>query len=312
MTAIGNTHDAAVTSDLSFLWLEVTGKCNLFCSHCYADSSPQADLYGDMTYSDWTRVLDEAAELGCRSVQFIGGEPTMHPRLGDLVDHANHTGFEFIEVYTNATRLGKKLLGCFQRNSVHLATSFYSDDPVVHEQLTGDEGSWQRTVTGIENALAAGLAVRVGVIETGRNLGHGERAVAYLRTLGIQKVRIDRERGVGRATRDGHYPEGERYDELCGECWDGKLCVTCSGETFPCVFARATPLGNVKSGLAAILRSTTLAGFRRTVRSFGGDEQQCNPLSSCNPDNCNPNACNPDDCNPLGSNCNPCNPCGPA
>src|SRR6516165_7403770 len=108
--------DRAVRNDLSFLWLEITAKCNLFCTHCYADSGPQGELYGDMTYSDWTRVLNEAAELGCRSVQFIGGEPTMHPRLEDLVDQANHRGFEFIEVYTNVTRLGGKLLGCFQRN----------------------------------------------------------------------------------------------------------------------------------------------------------------------------------------------------
>lgn len=136
MTTAEIVHDVSVMNDLSFLWLEITAKCNLTCSHCYAESGPQVELYGNMTHGDWTSVLDEAAELGCRSVQFIGGEPTMHPRLHDLVDHANHRGFEFIEVYTNATRLGTKLLGCFQRSGVHVATSFYSDDPVVHEQIT--------------------------------------------------------------------------------------------------------------------------------------------------------------------------------
>src|SRR5208282_4017780 len=169
----------SVTNDLSFLWLEITAKCNLLCSHCYADSGPQADLHGNMTHGDWTRVLDGAAELRCRSVQFIGGEPTLHPRLSDLVDHANHRGFEFIEVITNATRLGKELVGCFQRSGVHVGTAFYSDDPLVHEHVTQGKGSWQRTVAGIETVLAAGLPIRVGVVETDRNRGHAPRAIAF-------------------------------------------------------------------------------------------------------------------------------------
>ena len=106
----------------------------------------------------------------------------MHPRLDDLVDYANHQGFEFIEVFTNATRLCKELLGCFQRNGVHVATSFYSDDPVVHEHVTQGKGSWQRTVNGIETVLAAGLPIRVGVIDTELNRGHGPRAIEFLKT----------------------------------------------------------------------------------------------------------------------------------
>jgi MoaA/NifB/PqqE/SkfB family radical SAM enzyme len=316
---------------LSFLWLEITAKCNLFCTHCYADSGPQSDLYGNMAYDDWRRVLDEAGELGCRRVQFIGGEPTMHPRLEDLVLHARYQGFDFIEVFTNATRLGRRLLGRFQRFGVHVATSFYSGDPDVHEQVTQEPGSWQRTVSGIESVLAAGLPIRVGVIETERNAGHGPRAIEFLRTLGVQNARIDRERGVGRARLTHLGGDEERYGELCGQCWKGKLCVTSSGEVFPCVFARATRLGEVKAGLEAILRTARLTAFRQKIRGFhqagagcnpaaaiplpsgqGPLGQQCNPLSTCNPNNCNPNACNPLDCNPLGSNCNPCNPCGPA
>jgi MoaA/NifB/PqqE/SkfB family radical SAM enzyme len=141
MTTAASDPEASPMNCLSFLWLEITSKCNLFCVHCYADSGPRADVYGNMTYAHWTRVLDESAELGCHGVQFIGGEPTMHPRLEDLVEHANHRHFKFIEMFTNATRLGRKLLGCFLRNRVHVATSFYSDDPAIHEQITRREGS---------------------------------------------------------------------------------------------------------------------------------------------------------------------------
>ncbi|PWK82464.1 hypothetical protein C8D88_11357 [Lentzea atacamensis] len=28
-------------TDLRFAWLEITGKCQLSCTHCYADSGPR-------------------------------------------------------------------------------------------------------------------------------------------------------------------------------------------------------------------------------------------------------------------------------
>ena len=36
---------------LSFMWLELTGKCQLACGHCYADSGP-AGTHGTMTAAD--------------------------------------------------------------------------------------------------------------------------------------------------------------------------------------------------------------------------------------------------------------------
>jgi MoaA/NifB/PqqE/SkfB family radical SAM enzyme len=308
MTTAECVQEVSVMNGLSFLWLEITGKCNLLCSHCYAESGPAVELYGKLTYRDWTRILDEAAELGCRRVQFIGGEPTMHPRLDDLVDHANHRGFEFIEVFTNATRLGKELVGCFQRSGVHVATSFYSDDPGVHERITQGEGSWQRTVHGIESALAAGLPVRVGVIETDRNVGHAPRAIEFLKGLGIRDIRVDRQRGVGRGEPVQLGIKEERLEELCGQCWKGRLCVTSSGEVFPCVFSRATPLGDARAGLSDILRTVKLTDFRRKVRAMQESVASAS-IWRCNPDDCGPGGCNPaQPCNPDGCGPGSCNP----
>jgi MoaA/NifB/PqqE/SkfB family radical SAM enzyme len=314
MTTAGNLCDVSVMNDLRFLWLEITAKCNLLCVHCYAESGPHGELYGNMTYEDWTRVINEAAELGCRTIQFIGGEPTMHPRLSDLVDHANHRRFAFIEVFTNATRLGQKLVGCFQRNRVHVATSFYSDDPAIHEQITRGEGSWPRTVHGIEKAVAAGLPLRVGVIETERNAGHAPRAIEFLKTLGVNEFRVDRQRGVGRGDLVQLGGNEERYEELCGQCWRGRLCVTPGGDTFPCVFSRATRLGDVRCGLAGILQTAKLAAFRHRVRALHAHapddcqpypcppEGPCDPHGGCPPTTCTPN-CSPP-CAP-DANCQP-------
>ncbi len=59
----------------SFLELEITGFCQLKCVHCYAESGPHGG-HGTMTAEDWEKVIDQAAEIGIRMIQFIGGEPT--------------------------------------------------------------------------------------------------------------------------------------------------------------------------------------------------------------------------------------------
>jgi MoaA/NifB/PqqE/SkfB family radical SAM enzyme len=301
-TVIDQSVDTMIGA-LRFIWLEITSKCNLTCSHCYAESGPEREVYGNMAYHNWVRVLDESADLNCRRVQFIGGEPTMHPQLSDLIDHATHLGFEFIEVYTNATRLGKNLIECFRRNRVHVATSFYSIDPLVHDRITQGKGSWERTVSGIRAVVAAHLPIRVGIVETEQNLGHGEQVIKFVKRLGVENVGIDRQRGVGRGGLLQLECEEERYDELCGQCWKGNLCVTPSGEVFPCVFSRATRLGDVKAGLSRILNSVKLSQFREKVRGLESNQrdpvfhgERCDPCRPCGP--CPPQ-CNPDHCNPC-------------
>ena len=311
MTTMVNQAEISLRG-LTFLWLEITSKCNLTCSHCYADASPARELYGNLTYPDWLCVLDQAAELGCRRVQFIGGEPTLHPRLPELVEHAGQRGFHEIEVFTNATRLHDGLINCFTRNRVQVATSFYADDAEVHDGVTEVAGSWQRTVRGIRAVVAAGIPIRVGVIETDRNQGHADRAMDFVRSLGVEHVGLDRERGVGRGAPYGPAANGEPYDELCGHCWQGKLCVTPSGEAFPCVFARAAcfALGNVKAGLAELIQGAKLAAFRSEVR-MRAERPASTGTASCAPNEmiipCWPDKapCYPD------QPCSPKNPCWP-
>lgn len=74
---------AGTASRTSFLWLEITGRCQLECQHCYAESGPSG-THGAMSTVDWLRVLDQAAALGVQTVQFIGGEPTLRPDLPRL------------------------------------------------------------------------------------------------------------------------------------------------------------------------------------------------------------------------------------
>ena len=181
------------------------------------------------------RAIDEALDLGVRAVQFIGGEPTLHPHFRELLAHAGKASLELIEVYTNATRLTDEIVGCLKHNGARVAASFYAGEPGVHDAITMRPGSWERTVAGIERALTADLPIRIGIVETAENRTQVPQAVAFLRRLGIRHIGIDAERGVGRGCRPAAETAGEAFSQLCGRCGKSWLCMASTGAIYPCV-----------------------------------------------------------------------------
>ena len=92
---------------LDFLWIEVTSRCNLKCVHCYADAKAESNEDRrplDLSAEEIKKVIHEAAALGCKKIQFTGGESTLRPDLEDLMDYALGCGFKFVEIFTNRAR----------------------------------------------------------------------------------------------------------------------------------------------------------------------------------------------------------------
>ncbi len=268
--------------DLGFLWLELTRKCNLRCVHCYADSSPELPLYEEMQFEDWKRTLSEAATLGCRSVQFLGGEATLHPRLERLMEHAVDEGYEYLELYTNATSLTAERLARLVKYNVLLACSFYSHQPEVHDRITGRTGSFHKTVEGIERALSTGLPLRCAVITMELNRDDRDETVEFLHRLGVENLGVDRARGVGRGGNGESVSPA--MEDTCGHCANGRLCVTASGEAYPCIMSRCSQVGNVlDSTLAEILPSEEFVEFRELMAARFPKPPRPHGSTSCQP-----------------------------
>ncbi|MGH3941038.1 MAG: radical SAM protein [Pseudonocardiaceae bacterium] len=287
--------------DLRFVWLEITGKCQLTCHHCYAESGPKGGD-GAMSPADWCRVIDEVAQLGGRMVQFIGGEPTLYRGLPALVRCALAQRLE-VEVFSNLVHVSGELWETFIQPGVRLATSYYSDDAAEHEAITRGRGSHARTKANISEALRRSVPLRVGLVgvQDGQRVG---QARAELEALGVTEIGSDHLRQVGRGIRQRR----PGIDQLCGHCARGKVAVSPNGEVWPCVFARWMPVGNVRRRtLAEVLTSPEMATVTATLAGrFRVPEMPCVPRM-CNPEcgpNCGP-ACTPS-CWPHGTG-----PCGP-
>lgn len=141
------------------LWVYSNFDCNLACDYCCAQSSPKAEARRFPV--DLARdVFAEFRELDGREVFLTGGEPFMHPDLGDLVQAAE--GLERT-VLTNAMILGRgrrrETLEALDR-SVALQVSLDSATPDLHDQQRG-AGTWAKALDGIELASSLGFRVRI-------------------------------------------------------------------------------------------------------------------------------------------------------
>jgi len=86
--------------------LEVTNRCNLNCPYCFA-SAKRYDYHPDVqTIKEmYEALLQNSPKPIC--VQISGGEPTIREDLPEIVAMGKEMGIDYIELNTNAIRLGK-------------------------------------------------------------------------------------------------------------------------------------------------------------------------------------------------------------
>lgn len=287
---------SAAENSLEFVWLEITGKCNERCVTCYADSSPKGD-HGSMKVADWKRVISQAKEMGVKDVQFIGGEPTLHPGLPQLIAHAAHERLG-IEVFSNLTHIREGLWETFKECGAKLATSYYSDKPEEHDGITRMRGSHKRTRANIEKALTLGIPIRGGIISVTRQQRASEAARELL-ALGMEEVGGDTVRAFGRGGGGGGGTP--RVEDLCGHCAHEKCAVGPNGDVWPCVLGRFLVLGNVRTTpLTKIWMGEQMAAVSAEITAVHGEgRERCTPpqfLPMCGP-------CAP--CVPSVGHCDP-------
>jgi MoaA/NifB/PqqE/SkfB family radical SAM enzyme len=263
---------------VTFLELEISTYCQLKCRHCYNSSGPDGDT-GSMTVPAWKRIITEAATFGVEAVQFIGGEPTLHPDLAELVRFALDAGLN-VDVYTNLVHVTDELWELFSTPGVSLGTSWYAANPAKHAQVTGTEGSYYRTRANIVEALRRTIPLRAGIVEVvdGQDV---ESAEAELRRLGVTDIAVDHARAVGRAA-DGR---PTTLEDLCGRCGDGRAAISSHGALSPCVLGRHLIAGYVTDApLGVLLKSTQ---WREIVDAIPRRDAcvTCNPADSndCDP-----------------------------
>ena len=157
--------------------------CNQRCLHCYAAGQPLSDT-PELTTAQWREILSKLRAANVPQVTFTGGEPTLRADLVELVDAAQ---WFVTRLNTNGRLLTPELCRRLYDASLDsVQVTLYSHDPAVHNALVGAEG-FDDTVTGIKNAVAAGLSVSVNTPLCSLNEDY-TATVRFVHELGVRYV----------------------------------------------------------------------------------------------------------------------------
>ena len=85
--------------------LEVTKRCNLHCTYCFADggSAEEDPPLEEMKEA----VRDIVSQCGSPLLQLSGGEPTLRDDLPELIRFAKEAGCSYVQLNTNGIRLAE-------------------------------------------------------------------------------------------------------------------------------------------------------------------------------------------------------------
>ncbi|MDF2499771.1 MAG: Radical domain protein [Anaerosporomusa subterranea] len=267
---------------LEFVWLELTAKCNNRCLHCYSESHMNCEET-TVPHERWLKLLEEAHAEGATGIQLIGGEPLLYPQWRDLVEKASSLEYEYIEIFTNATLVRESDIEFFKRHQVRVATTIYADNAAIHDTVTKNPGSFERTLSAARSIVAAGIPLRIASIIMKPNEGEVENIMRLCEELGVESGPPDVVRPTGRGDDEALLPE--TYCRLpvqppfavdpdaffqaqrVNPCLAGKIAVTAAGDVIPCIFARSMVCGNIlHTSLRDVLTGAPLKECWHTTR----------------------------------------------
>lgn len=165
---------------------EITRACAYACAHCRADAQPRRDPR-ELDTAEGRALIDRLAGFGTRPILVLtGGDPLMRRDVFDLARHADERGLR-VSLTPTATSLPTRARMREAREAGVRRVAFSVDaaDASVHDRFRGFDGSFARTITGIENAQAEGMPLQINTTVCAWNVDQLERLVPLLAAWGV-------------------------------------------------------------------------------------------------------------------------------
>jgi cyclic pyranopterin phosphate synthase len=171
------------------LRISVMDRCNFRCPYCmpkeqFHENYQFLKSHERLSFDEIVRLSKLFAGLGVHKLRLTGGEPLLRANLADLVgDLTGIPGIEDIALTTNGVLLGKHAVDLQANGLKRITVSLDTLDKDIFTRLSGGFGALDQVLSGIEAAIAAGLApVKINaVIERGVNDHTALDLVAHFR-----------------------------------------------------------------------------------------------------------------------------------
>lgn len=281
---------------LTNIHIEIIGKCNERCVHCYIPHEKKTDI---MDLDMFHNILKQCREMNLLHITISGGEPLIHNNFVDFLKECNEYNFS-VNVLSNLTLLKSDIIEEMKHNPLLcVQTSLYSINANIHDSITQKKGSCEKTQAAILELIKNNIPVQIScpiikqnmhcykdVIEWGKehniNVNSDYVIIAkYDHTTQNIKCRLSVS-DVGKIINEKidstpHYLEfmEQQYvskkdmgpdDYICSVC-QSSMCISEKGNIYPCAGWQDYIIGNInETTLKEIWTNSEKVNYLRNLR----------------------------------------------
>lgn len=187
--------------------INVGKACNNKCVFCL-DGMPNKDDQSFIAFDVMKRELERWRAMGHESVGFLGGEPTMYPRIADSIAHARELGYTRIALATNAMMFRRRAFvdKLVDEGLTRVTISMHGHTAALEDKLTDVPGAFVKKCEAIRNLQARQAegdlrdGVSVNIVLNGWNYRVLPKMMKFFfETLGLDDLRVNFVRPEGYA-----------------------------------------------------------------------------------------------------------------
>lgn len=173
--------------------IAVIRACPNDCIHCSAPTRQGEILESGIV----KKSIGEALDMGSYLITFDGGEPMLRRDLPDLIASVDERAVA--TSFTSGYHLTPELAKALKQAGLY-AVRISIDSPMEeeHDRVRGRKGAFQDALSGVKNALDAGLLVDLFMVTSPHNIDHLEEAFSLALQLGVHELSFYEIVAVGR------------------------------------------------------------------------------------------------------------------
>ncbi len=213
---------------------EMTRACLLSCVHCRA-SAIREPLPGELNTKEGYRLIDRVREFGnpAPTMIFTGGDPLLRGDLFELLSYATSLGVRFAVSPAVTELLTYDILRRIKEaGAAAISVSLDGASASTHDYIRRREGTYERTLQAIKDAVDLGLNIRVNTAIMKRNYNELPLIFDQIKGLGIKVWELFFLVKVGRGSQIEDLTP-EQCEDVCNFLYD----VSFRGMTVRCVEA---------------------------------------------------------------------------
>lgn len=165
-----------------------TLSCNRFCKYCYANANYLKNEERIPLYR-LVRIIDEASDLGVRTINISGGEPFLRQDLTEILECMLNK--DIYPTVSTKTALSENIVRRLSRAGLEdIQVSLDSSVPEIANFLTGTENYYQEIVNTIQLLVKYEIKVNLSCVLTSFNIKQVPSLLNLATNIGVSHVAL--------------------------------------------------------------------------------------------------------------------------